>query len=57
MTDTIEDKVIALAEEGVLTWQEIAEECLSCMSREQVREMAYCLPFDVIEDKEDDDDV
>ena len=48
-------KVIALAEDGALSWESIARECLERMSEDEVKEMALDLEW--VEECEFDDDV
>jgi len=48
------NEVIELAEEGVLSWEQIAMSCLSYMSEAEVRDMAECEGF--IDDEEGEDD-
>ena len=47
------NKVIDLAEEGVLSWETIARAALDYMSEDEVADMARCNDF--IEDEEEDD--
>ena len=47
------NKVIEMAEEGVLSWEAIARATLDYMSEDEVADMAQCNEF--IEDEEEDD--
>ena len=47
------EKLIDLAEEGVLSWETIALAALNYMSEDEVADMAMCNDF--IEDEEEDD--
>ena len=47
------EKLIDLAEEGVLSWETIARAALDYMSEDEVADMARCNDF--IEDEEEDD--
>ena len=47
------NKVIEMAEEGVLSWETIARAALDYMSEDEVADMARCNDF--IEDEEEDD--
>ena len=51
------NKVIDLAEEGVLSWEAIARAARDYMSEEEVADMAQCNEFidDEVEDEEEDD--
>ena len=51
------NKVIDLAEAGVLSWEAIARAALDYMSEDEVADMAQCNEFidDEFEDEEDDD--
>ena len=49
-------KVIELAEEGVLTWEAIARECLSCMSESEVDDMATRCDWISTDDDDGNDD-
>ena len=51
------NKVIDLAEEGVLSWEAIARAALDYMSEDEVADMAQCNEFidDEFEDEEEDD--
>ena len=48
------EKLIDLAEEGVLSWEAIARAALDYMSEDEVADMAQCNEF--IEDKDEDED-
>ena len=48
------EKLIDLAEEGVLSWEAIARAALDYMSEDEVADMAQCNEF--IEDEDEDDD-
>ena len=55
-------KVIALAEDGALSWEAIAHECLARMSEDEVSDMAHELDWldddeEEVEDDEEEDDV
>lgn len=47
------NKVIEMAEEGVLSWETIARAALNYMSEDEVAAMAQCNDF--IEEEENDD--
>ena len=47
------NKVIEMAEEGVLSWEAIARAALDYMSEDEVADMAQCNEF--IEDEEEED--
>lgn len=51
------EKLIDLAEEGVLSWEAIARAALDYMSEDEVADMAQCNEFidDEFEDEEEDD--
>ena len=51
------EKLIDLAEEGVLSWEAIARAALNYMSEDEVADMAQCNEFidDEFEDEEEDD--
>lgn len=51
------NKVIEMAEEGVLSWEAIARAALDYMSEDEVADMAQCNEFidDESEDEEEDD--
>jgi len=49
------NKVVELAEEGILNWETIAKCCLSYMSEDDVRDMAECEGLIDEEDFEDED--
>ena len=51
------NKVIDLAEEGVLSWETITRAALDYMSEDEVADMAQCNKFidDDFEDEEEDD--
>ena len=51
------EKLINLAEEGVLSWEAIARAALNYMSEDEVADMAQCNEFidDEFEDEEEDD--
>lgn len=54
---TVTNKVIELAENGILTWETIARECLQNMSEDDVADMAStCEWLDDEEDEEDEND-
>jgi len=48
------NKLVELAEEGVLRWEDIARECLQYMSEAEVRDMASVAFFDDEEGEDDD---
>ena len=47
------EKLIDLAEEGVLSWEAIARAALNYMSEDEVADMARCNEFIEDEDEED----
>ena len=51
------EKLIDLAEEGVLSWEAIARAALDYMSEDEVADMAQCNEFidDEFEDEEEED--
>lgn len=49
-------KVIELAEQGVLTWEAIARECMSYMSESEVDDMASRCDWISTDDDDGDDD-
>ena len=51
------EKLINLAEAGVLSWEAIARAALDYMSEDEVADMAQCNEFieDKFEDEEEDD--
>ena len=49
------EKLIDLAEEGVLSWEAIARAALDYMSEDEVADMAQCNEFIEDEDEEEDD--
>ncbi len=54
MSRVATNKLIELAEEGVIDWQTIAMECLAYMSEAEVRDMdAFS---ELFEDEDEDDD-
>jgi len=52
----VTSKLVELAEEGILRWEDIARECLVSMSEDEVKDMASVAFFDWVEDEENDDD-
>ena len=48
------NKVIEMAEEGVISWETIARAALQYMSEDEVADMAQCNEF--IEDEEEDEE-
>ena len=48
------EKLIDLAEEGVLSWEAIARAALDYMSEDEVADMAQCNDF--IEDEDEDEE-
>jgi hypothetical protein len=50
----ITNRLYDLVDDGVLTWEQIARECLSYMAEYQVADMAYC--GYLIDDENDDDE-
>ena len=50
----ITNKIVELAEEGVLSWEEIARECLQEMSEDDVADMARTCEWIDDEDEEED---
>jgi len=48
------NKMYALAEEGAVSWEQIAKACLGYMSEADVQDMAECEGF--VEVEEDNDD-
>jgi len=51
---TVTNKVIELAENGILSWETIARECLQNMSEDDVADMASTCEW--LDDEEDEDD-
>ena len=49
------EKLIDLAEEGVLSWEAIARAALDYMSEDEVADMAQCNEFIEDEDEEEED--
>ena len=51
------EKLIDLAEEGILSWEAIARAALDYMSEDEVADMAQCNEFidDEFEDEEEED--
>jgi hypothetical protein len=49
------NEVIELAEEGILSWEQVAMACLSYMSEDEVREMGEFNDFLFEEEDEDDE--
>lgn len=49
------EKLIDLAETGVLSWEAIARAALDYMSEDEVADMAQCNEFIEDEDEEEDD--
>ena len=47
------EKLIDLAEEGILSWEAIARAALNYMSEDEVADMARCNEFIEDEDEED----
>ena len=50
------EKLIDLAEEGVLSWEAIARAALDYMSEDEVADMAQCNEFIEDEDEEEEED-
>ena len=50
------NKVIEMAEEGVLSWETIARAALDYMSEDEVADMAQCNEFIEDEDEEEEED-
>ena len=50
------NKVIEMAEEGVLSWEAIARAALDYMSEDEVADMAQCNDFIEDEDEEEEKD-
>jgi len=50
------NKLIELAEEGILRWEDIALECLDYMSEDDVKAMADGLDPDLFDDDEEEDE-
>ena len=55
MSREITNKLLELLEEGALSWQTVARECLSYMSEDDVADMDNVASF--IEDEDEDDEV
>lgn len=49
-------QLIDKAEEGLLSWEDIARECLAYMSEDDVADMAFQCEFITIEDDEEGGD-
>jgi len=49
------NKLIQAAEHNVLTWQEIAMECIDYMGEDEVRDMMTMLPFDLLDDEDEEE--
>lgn len=56
MTRKVTNKVLDAADEGVLTWEQIATAALKYMSEDEVADMAHVNEFFAYEDEEDDED-
>lgn len=48
-------KILEAAEEGIVSWQGLAEECLSYMSEDDVADMNRVAEFVPTDDDEDDE--
>ena len=49
-------QVIELAENGILSWEEIARECIQEMSEDDVEDMCRTCDWPIDDDDDDDDD-
>lgn len=49
-------KLIDAAEDGIISWEEIARECLAAMSESEVSEMSAFVEFFEQDDEEEEDD-
>jgi adenine-specific DNA methylase len=52
----ITNKIYAAIDEGILTWQQVAEGALQYMSEDNVAEMAHNEEFFLYEDEQDEED-
>ena len=52
----ITNKIYAAIDEGILTWQQVAEGALQYMSEDDVAEMAHNEEFFLYEDEQDEED-
>jgi hypothetical protein len=48
-------KVIDMADEGVLTWEQVARDCMNYMSEDQVADMAWDNGYFEHDEEEDDE--
>lgn len=48
--------VLEMCEEGILTWEAVARECIAEMSEDDVADMCRICEWDYNEDNDDDDD-
>jgi len=47
-------RVIDMAEEGILTWEQVARDCMNYMSESEVADMAHCNGYFEFEEQEDE---
>jgi len=52
----ITNKIYAAIDEGILTWQQVAEGALQYMSEDDVAEMAHNEEFFLYEDEQEEDE-
>jgi hypothetical protein len=52
----ITNKIYAAVDEGILTWQQVAEGALQYMSEDDVAEMAHNEEFFLYEDEQEEED-
>jgi hypothetical protein len=52
----ITNKIYAAVDEGILTWQQVAEGALQYMSEDDVAEMAHNEEFFLYEDEQEEDE-
>jgi adenine-specific DNA methylase len=52
----ITNKIYAAVDEGILTWQQVAEGALQYMSEDNVAEMAHNEEFFLYEDEQEEDE-
>ena len=50
-------ELIEMAENGMISWDTIARECLQYMSEDEVRDMAESNDWNNYEDDEEDEDI
>jgi hypothetical protein len=52
----VTNKIYAAVDEGILTWQQVAEGALQYMSEDDVAEMAHNEEFFLYEDEQEEED-